>query len=192
MTGSDAPWRQARQLALRSAAAKATDPRLGLRIELWRALGRFTHLPLEIDFRTGGNSGDFAFGGGWSKPEAHGRWTVGPAAQIAAVLEPIPVEALAIEIELSGVFTAPRRLSQTVAIDVNGVEFAPWRFDHGGPHAMRRTLLVPADAVARLGAVLLTLDIAASDAPYFIGAGEDTRDLGIAVRRVAVDRSQAK
>ena len=73
---SDAPWRLARTRALRDKAPKAADPRFGLRVELWRALGRIDSLPLEIDFRSGGNSRGFVLGGGWAHPEEHGCWTV--------------------------------------------------------------------------------------------------------------------
>ena len=108
---------------------------------------------------------------------------------MAVVLEaPLDVGAV-IEIELASIFLAPQRPSQRIAIDVNGLGFAPWLFDDGTPREMRRVLHVPADAVGRVGAVLLTLDFASSEAPYLVGAGDDTRDLGVAVRRMGIRRS---
>lgn len=186
MTRAEASWHRARRDALRRCAAKPGDARLGLRLDLWRALGRGRKLPLDIDFRAGGNGREFQMAGGWAEPEQHGCWTRGPAAQLAIILEEPIASTVEILFDVSAAATSAQHPSQTVTVDVNGLTFPPWVFKHGAPSAMRHMVHVPTEIVARMRAVLVTLQIATSEARYLDGVGDDTREIGVALRRITV------
>lgn len=113
-------------------------------------------------------------GEGWSAPEAGGIWTDGRR----AVLHLAPSQNASVVEVNAFAFDPPQRLGQRVEISLRGRALASWLV-HDGVYSVR---LPPA-----AGRVDLELTLPDAAAPSSVLPGNaDTRQLGIAVRRVTV------
>jgi hypothetical protein len=186
MTAPADPSLAARVRALLDSAAGTDDPSLRFRVLLRRAL-QCDDLPKVIEFGVGGNADDVILGSGWGNETGEGRWTLGPVAQMLIVTARPLRGDTSLTIEIANAFVAERYPQQTVALAVNGVALGQRRFGHGEPFERGWAVVVPANVVELLDALLVDIRPHAPARPADLGLEPDFRFLGIMVRRVRVN-----
>lgn len=190
MTVQADPSLAARVRALLDSAAGTGDPSLRFRALLRRAL-QCGDLPKVVEFGFGGNADDVILGSGWGNETGEGRWTLGPVAQLLLVTERPLRGDMSLTIEITRAFVADGHPQQTVALAVNGVAFGQRRFCHGEPFERTWRLVVPANIVERLDALLVDIRTRTPARPADLGLGPDFRFLGIMVQRVYISVGSA-
>ncbi len=161
------------------------DARTRFKARLLRARGDdMGELPIALDLSRHDRFAAWALHG-WSPPEPHGAWSVGPVAQLLIVPRVPPVAASTAEFEVTAAMAALEPAVQTVDVDINGAVSARWSLR---PQAApgKYALSVPAAALVGLDAYLVTFRIRAPLSPLSLGRSGDARMLGIAIRWITV------
>ncbi len=175
-----------REQTIGATALAADEARARFLVALRRARGHTCgQLPVDIDLRRKDQVAAFARGG-WSRAETVGAWTDGPMSELLIVPDEAPQGAVDVVFEIADVLFSVRHGAQSATIAVNGAAQARWAFRNGEAWARQRTIVVPADDVTRLGAVLVTLHVHTPQPLMELGVRHDTRTLGIALRSVCV------
>lgn len=168
-----------------TAAPWIVDARTRFKARLLRARGDDAgDLPIAVDLTRPDLFAACALHG-WSAPEAHGAWSVGPVAQLLLVPRVPPGAAATLGIEVTSASTAPGPSVQTVDVDVNGMVAARWTLGPEPP-PVKFALRVPPEALLALGAYLVTFRIHAPLSPQSLGRGDDGRLLGMAIRWITL------
>ena len=119
---------------------------------------------------------------GWAdNTEDWGTWTVGKEAKLAVFMPPGTPKTITLDLRA---FVGPKHLKQTLEIGVDGGSskaFTLSQFEQN-----RITLPIPASAY---GKEFLVLDLKIADpaSPKDLGMGEDTRRLGVGIKRVVIE-----
>lgn len=120
---------------------------------------------------------------GLSHPEEHGRWTDGGRVRIAFRLPERPEGGVVLELESLGYIARGFVQEQRAVLLVNGQRLAQWLI---GDNVMRtRNLTVPPEAIDAAGRIVLDIQISTSIQPKLIGLANDTRFLGLLLRRLS-------
>lgn len=122
---------------------------------------------------------------GWSAPEDPHVWNDGPEAVMQIVTDPahrtlrLTVEAIP--------FISGRVTSQDVTLYINGARIGFWRLRDSKPYLLSATI-EPEQIFERDGKALLTcaFHIPNSAKPVDVGAGKDTRELGLCFRSITL------
>jgi hypothetical protein len=123
-------------------------------------------------------------GDGWSWGEAGYRWTEGSAAE---VFFGAPEVSSVLRLRLQP-FVAPTWPAQRVSLSLNGREIAAWTLTHAEPRDY--TVVLPPEALGPANVLrLVTPD---ARAPVEVGAGADTRALGVAVHWIQVEPTRPR
>ena len=111
---------------------------------------------------------------GWSGIESLGRWTDGPTADIAFLVDPGQRDLL-LQLQAGGFANSAGKTS-SVDVSVNGRRVATWT-----PAVPPQILSarIPADAISSGGAVLVKLTIVRPASPSDVGISADPRKLGL-------------
>lgn len=123
---------------------------------------------------------------GFSQPETWGRWTVGNEAGFAVSADTRGVESLEMEIEWMG-FTSSAHPAREAALYFSGNLLKNLENRHGMPPNVDRVHFVLSPDGQRL-VLPFTIEIKDPKSPRSLGLSADTRELGIAVRRVCITR----
>jgi hypothetical protein len=134
---------------------------------------------LEIDFRDGGNSGDFVMDG-WSGQEKAQRWTVGTQSALA-LTSPVSHDRTYVLQLLLWPFTVPGRLTeQRLRVSVNGTTISEFSVTH------QSFLRCPIPAGLLCDTPRMIVQFVHPDAasPASLGVSDDSRPLALAFKRV--------
>jgi hypothetical protein len=143
------------------------------RINAWKAV-RY-ELGEKIDFRSGGNAGDFE-DQGWSVDEPGGTWTLGNRSALILDVEPVPSTDLVLEISAHA-FAPPQRPQYTETLAVNTAVIAEWQIT--GPLIMTQ-IRIPRRLISSR---VMRIEFGNSDpkSPADVGLSGDTRKIGLAL-----------
>jgi len=120
---------------------------------------------------------------GLSAPEEHGRWTDGGRVRIAFRLPERPEGGVVLRLESLGYIARNFVQEQRAVLVVNGHRLTEWFISDS---IMRtRSLVVPPEAIDPSGRIVLEIQISTSIQPKLIGLGDDTRFLGLLLRRLS-------
>ena len=164
---------------------------LGFRLTSFRLepAGRLKYRPGDvIDFTAAGNSacvvGD-ALGIEWAQPDQLGTWTIGHESSLKIVFEDKLQTAFPLSFIISDCAISKSHATLAVRIRANGHHAGEWTL--GPARAVhRRSLTVPAEAIAGASELILTFEIATPRSPESLGWGADPRPLGLRVARLAI------
>jgi len=164
---------------------------LGLRLTSFRleSAGRLKYRPGDvIDFAVGGNSapavGD-SLGIEWAQPDQFGSWTIGRQSSLKIVFEEPPKSALPASFIISDCVVSKDSPTLAVRIRANGHAAGEWTL--GPARAVhRRSITLPAEAVAGAAELILTFEVATPRSPESLGWGADSRPLGLRIARLAI------
>jgi hypothetical protein len=116
---------------------------------------------------------------GWTRPDPHGAWSIGPRASLAVrILDPQFAD-LQLVVLADGLIDASRISARSVSVAVNKRDLAQWRFDTPGP--VTREVRIPRDVIADERIVRVDFRIDHSRSPRTLGLSGDTRALGFRV-----------
>jgi SAM-dependent methyltransferase len=119
---------------------------------------------------------------GLAGPELHGRWTNQRDARLGFVVDPAGSGDILMTIELAAFIHPPTLPEQRITVSVNRVACGIWTIRETGWQA--RPIILPELERDRGEIVSIGFTIPTCRAPADIGAGPDTRLLGIIVRRL--------
>ncbi len=120
---------------------------------------------------------------GLSRPEEHGRWTDGGRVRIGFRLPERPEGGVVLRLESLGFIARDLVLEQRAVLLANGRRLTEWFI---GDTVMRtRNLVVPPEAIDPEGRIVLDIQISTCIQPKLIGIGDDTRFLGLLLRRLS-------
>ncbi|HTS47085.1 MAG TPA: hypothetical protein VMH05_04030 [Bryobacteraceae bacterium] len=141
-----------------------------------------------IDLTASGNAstlvGD-ALGIEWAQPDQFGSWTIGDAASLNIVFEQPPSGGVAASFIISDCMVSKSAAQLAVRVRANGQAVGEWTL--GPARAVhRRSLELPAEAVAGRAELKLTFEIATPRSPESLGWGGDSRPLGLRLARVSI------
>ncbi len=130
-----------------------------------------------IDFRAGGNAGQF-LAGGWATSDPGGAWTLGPRSTLMLELAEQPHRDLWLQLEMRP-FTPPSRPRFTESLVVNGATVAEWSLSAREP-GRRREVRVP---LQLLTSTLVRIELVNHDprSPAQLGVSIDTRPVGVSL-----------
>jgi hypothetical protein len=146
-----------------------------------------------IDLADGGNSAAFVadyVGSQWALPDSFGSWTLGPTASMKVRFQDPPAGALPASFVVSDCMVSKAAPKLTVRVKANGREVAEWEFRDREAH--RRSIELPAEAVAGFPELILRFEISEPRSPASLGWSSDSRPLGIRVARAAIGRSDVE
>lgn len=164
---------------------------LGFRLTSFRMepAGRLKYrLGAVIDLTAGGNAstlvGD-ALGIEWAQPDQFGSWTIGGGASLNIVFEQPPSGGVPASFIISDCMVSRAAPQLGVRVRANGQSVGEWTL--GPARAVhRRSLELPAEAVAGRAGLKLTFEIATPRSPESLGWGGDSRPLGLRLARVSI------
>ncbi len=134
----------------------------------------------ELCFSAGGN-GLAMLGGGWSRPEDWGVWTIADRADLVLDLETPSPESLVLRI--TGRMFVPRQILQSRgSLTMNGRPVARLEATPDRP-AVNLTVDIPPDALTT-GTILLEFLVDSPSSPSSAGISSDTRRLGFGLERI--------
>jgi hypothetical protein len=138
-----------------------------------------------FEFGTGGDSAEI-LERGWGVPERHGRWTIANDATLVlpGVADPA---GMVLELELMPFLVADKLLFQDVVCYVNEVRSFSTRLDRA--KSIRFTIpasAVASGVVASGAAIRLRLRCPTAAAPRALVGSNDTRMLGVSLRRIVL------
>jgi hypothetical protein len=167
---------------------------LGLRLTSFRLepAGRLKYrLGDIIDLTASGNSAMFtgdALGIEWAQPDQFGSWTIGDAAALKIVFEQPPSGSVPASFVISDCVVSKKSPNLAVRVKANGRSVGEWTL--GPARAVhRRSLELPADAIAASTELILTFEVATPRSPESLGWGADARPLGVRLARICIGRS---
>lgn len=139
-----------------------------------------------IAFRSGGG-GDIYQLDGWSRPEADGTWTDGPAALLAANVSHWPAADMLVEVTARPFLVQERHPSLEVEVHVNGSVLDRWTYQYARDNGLvTRSARVPASLLAASSVLELEFRIRQPASPKALGAhSTDDRNLGLFVSRAS-------
>ena len=120
---------------------------------------------------------------GLSFAEAHGRWTDGERVRLEFRLPYRPEGGVVLRLESLGYVARGRINEQRAVMMVNGRRLDEWIVLD--PALRTRGLLVPPEVLDATGRVVLDIQIPTSVQPVRLGMGQDTRHLGLLLRRLS-------
>ncbi|GAB0117264.1 hypothetical protein [Acidisoma sp. 7E03] len=122
---------------------------------------------------------------GWSTPEDPHIWNDGPEAVMQIVTEPVR-RTLRITVEAIP-FIGGSITSQDVTLYINGVRIGFWRLRESKSHLLTGTI-EPEQMIERDGKAILTcaFHLPNSAKPADVGAGKDSRELGLCFRSITL------
>jgi hypothetical protein len=132
-------------------------------------------------FAVDGNS-DELVAGGWSEKEPAGRWTDGHHAKLSLFVGKLgtPVR---VQFEMNA-FTHAEKVSQRVAVSINGRHVADWTIGAGA--STQEVLIDPVDVDKTKGFAELSFQLPDAISPVDAGLSSDTRMLGVFVRNMTI------
>ena len=119
---------------------------------------------------------------GWAdNTEDWGTWTVGKEAKLAVFMPPGTPKTITLDLRA---FVGPKHPKQSLEIAISGQPFKAFTFSQFEQN--RITLPIPASAYNK---EFLVLDLKITDpaSPKDLGMGEDTRQLGVGIKRVVIE-----
>ncbi|MEY2494769.1 MAG: hypothetical protein QOJ45_1261 [Verrucomicrobiota bacterium] len=138
----------------------------------------------KIDFGTNGNSQSYKVSG-WSGAEPNFSWTEGIVSVLALRISPV-ADPLTLKIKCGGFTRNPEVLSQPVEVFANDQKIADWNVRELAEYSAP----IP-PAISQSGGVLtITLKIPKAVSPKSLGAGQDSRLLGLSCLEVSLSRTQ--
>jgi hypothetical protein len=147
-----------------------------------------------IDLTDAGNSAAFVgelLGKQWALPDQYGSWTIGPEATLKVQFLDPPGTNLPTSFIVSDCMVSKTTSPLAVRIKANGHPVGEWKLGPSrGVH--RRSLNIPAEAVAGSSELVLTFEIATPRSPESLGWTADPRPLGLRLARVAIGRSNVE
>ncbi|MGI4800399.1 MAG: hypothetical protein ACRYG8_41480, partial [Janthinobacterium lividum] len=136
-----------------------------------------------------GTAGSALLGNGWSPSEDWGTWSMGAMAEMALPL----VEALAADLPLrvlASVYAPIPGPLRIVGLSLNGVPFAHAGMPGDGATGWMR-FVVPGALLSTAGSNRLGFHPSHTISPAAHGVLSDTRELGLGLRRMALDLSES-
>jgi SAM-dependent methyltransferase len=137
-----------------------------------------------VDFRSGGNSGRYAFQG-WSVQEPWGTWTDGAEADIYFLIEE-PLEAGAVLTASVSAFVAPLHPAIRVEVECNGEPIAVWVLDRS--EGIEKSAIIRPGIINKGRSLRVCFRIYHPASPYGLGQSADRRLLGLGITTLRVDR----
>jgi Uncharacterised nucleotidyltransferase len=122
--------------------------------------------------------------GGWSDPEASGRWTYGELAQLMLRFEPSQAP-LGLEFDAVPLLGDARPLLR-VDLTVNGEAVGSVEYDEQSPCPSTICLALPATVAHSSGELLVAWRIHDPRSPQALGLSRDSRPLGLFLERIAL------
>jgi len=133
-----------------------------------------------IDFTQGGNARSYMLAG-WSTPEEFACWTDGDTAELLLRLDSLPGQTLEL---VSTVYPFCPGRELKVAVAINGVSSAEWRFSISGQAQDVRTVIAPEATPGKTLHIQFRFD--RSSSPAQLGLSNDTRALSLAFRSMRI------
>jgi len=137
-----------------------------------------------VDFRSGGNSDNYAFHG-WSVPEPWGRWTDGTEAHICLLVDE-PFEAGALLTASVSAFVAPLHPVVRVEVECNGQSVGLWVMDR--PEGVEKSAIIRPEIIGKDRTLRFLFHIYHPASPYGLDLSGDRRMLGLGFTTLRVDR----
>lgn len=145
-----------------------------------------------IDLTGQGNSAAFvgdALGVQWAQPDQFGSWTLGRQAMLRIALADAPAGAVPASFIVSDWMASKDAPSLSVSVRANGHLAGQWTLDSSrGVH--RRTLEIPAGAIAGRTELLLSFEIPTPRSPQSLGWSGDSRPLGLRLALVSIGNAE--
>jgi hypothetical protein len=116
---------------------------------------------------------------GWSRPDPLGSWSIGPTSAFAMRIRDRAPGDLELRVFAEGVIDAARMPSREVAVSINGMKLAHWRFDV--PRQVLQTVRIPTASIREDGSVRVEFTTDDYRSPQELGMSTDTRAIGIRV-----------
>ncbi|HTA96326.1 MAG TPA: nucleotidyltransferase family protein [Solirubrobacteraceae bacterium] len=131
-----------------------------------------------------GSGDECTLAGGWSDPEASGRWTYGELAQLMLRLEPSQTP---LELEFDAVpLLSGTRPTLRADVTVNGEAVGSVEYDEQSPCPSTTCLALPAAVARSSGELLVAWRVHDPRSPQTLGLSRDTRPLGLFLERIAL------
>jgi len=137
-----------------------------------------------VDFRSGGNSDNYAFQG-WCAQEPWGRWTEGAEACVYFLLEE-PFKAGAVLTASVGAFVTPLHPTVRVEVECNGRPVAVWTLDRH--ECVEKSAVIRPGIIDKDRTLSFCFHIYHPASPYGLGLSTDRRLLGLGFTTLRVDR----
>jgi hypothetical protein len=143
--------------------------------------------PQTIDLSLNGSADSLALKN-WSSPEPTGRWTDGKEASMRLYVGKAEANALLFTFDLRP-YVGTEHPKQTVAVAVNGVPIAIWKFSDNS--LTTEQIRVPSQLIREAkGAVSVDFDLPDAVSPKQLGFGSDDRNLAMFVHKITVDEAK--
>jgi Uncharacterised nucleotidyltransferase len=131
-----------------------------------------------------GSGDECMLAGGWSDPEASGRWTCGGLARLVLRLEPSQTP---LELEFDAVpLLGGTRPTLRADVTVNGGAIGTVEYDEQSPCPSTISLALPAAVAHSTGELLVAWRVHDPRSPQALGLSRDPRPLGLFLERIAL------